>query len=313
MPPHAPAQNSAPNPNPTGAFNLRQTRALLDTLGHSPRKPLGQNFLVDANIVRKSLELAAVAPGDIVVEIGPGLGTLTAALLAAGATVFAVERDPALARHLRSWLQPRYPDNFFLAEADAVARPLAALPDAFPNAAIPPAFKVVANLPYAISTPWMDAVLTGPALPALMVVMLQREAAERFAARPESGGGKSVGAITVALDAAFEHAPGHKVPPVCFFPPPRVDSVLARLVRRAAPHRLRPETRRVLRALFLHRRKQLGSLVRHLPGKPSAVPSDWLARLPEWGLSAQARPEVIPFPAWRALDAMFADEAEQQK
>ncbi|MBP6508816.1 MAG: ribosomal RNA small subunit methyltransferase A, partial [Opitutaceae bacterium] len=73
------------------------TRELLTRLGHSPKRFLGQNFLVDGNIVRKSLELAEVSPGDVVVEVGPGLGTLTSALLEAGATVWAVERDATLA------------------------------------------------------------------------------------------------------------------------------------------------------------------------------------------------------------------------
>jgi 16S rRNA A1518/A1519 N6-dimethyltransferase RsmA/KsgA/DIM1 with predicted DNA glycosylase/AP lyase activity len=80
-----------------------------------------------------------------------------------------------------------------------------------------------------------------------------------------------------------------------------VDSVLLRLVRRENPHRLRPGTRRILRALFLHRRKQLGSIVRNLPQKTPAVDA-WLLRLPEWGVSAQTRPEAIPFAAWLALD-----------
>jgi 16S rRNA (adenine1518-N6/adenine1519-N6)-dimethyltransferase len=308
MPAQSTPTPAPPAPPPNGQFSLHQTRALLATLGHSPRKPLGQNFLVDANIVRKSLDLAAIHPGDTVVEIGPGLGTLTAALLAAGATVFAVERDPALARHLRKWLLPLHPGKFFLAETDAVECPLAGLPDAFPAGSIPPDFKIVANLPYAISTPWMDAVLDGPALPALMVIMLQREAAERFAARPESGGGKSVGAISVALDAAFEHAPGHKVPPSCFFPPPRVDSVLVRLFRRPVPRRLSPATRRLLRALFLHRRKQLASLLRNLPSRPPDL-EVWLQRLPEWGLSPQVRPEAVPFAAWLALDDVLAGKS----
>ena len=295
--------DTMPTPPANGQFSLQQTRAILETLGPSPRKPLGQNFLVDANIVRKSLELAAIVPGDTVVEIGPGLGTLTAALLSAGANVFAIEFDPALAGHLREWLLPLYPGKFHLREADAVQHPLADLPDSMPDG-IPSTFKIVANLPYAISTPWFDAVLEGPALPALMVVMLQREAADRLVARPENGDGKAVGAISVALDSAFERVPGHKVAPSCFYPPPRVDSVFLRLVRRENPRRLRPATRKILRTLFLHRRKQLASLVRGLPEKLPAVDT-WLQRLPEWGISVQTRPEAVPFAAWLALDDLM--------
>jgi 16S rRNA (adenine1518-N6/adenine1519-N6)-dimethyltransferase len=302
---------------------------LLDALGHSPRRPLGQNFLVDGNIVAKSLQLASVDAGDVVVEIGPGLGTLTAALLTAGATVYTVERDATLARHLREWLTPLFPQKFFLTQGDAIDFPLAGLPEiaAFRSAATlfaatvpsaagtppatPPAtpaapsvfqFKVVANLPYAISTPWLDAVLRAPILPAEMVVMLQREAAERFCATS----GKHVGAISVALDAAFEVVPGHNVPPQCFFPPPRVDSVLLHLRRRADPRRLLPETRRILRALFLHRRKQLGSVLRTLAQTPALTA--WFARFPEWGLTREIRPEKIPFPVWAALDAGIREQ-----
>ncbi|MDR1497084.1 MAG: 16S rRNA (adenine(1518)-N(6)/adenine(1519)-N(6))-dimethyltransferase RsmA [Puniceicoccales bacterium] len=280
----------------TGGFSLRQTRVLLAALGHSPRKPLGQNFLVDANIVQKSLQLAEVAPGDIVVEIGPGLGTLTAALLAAGATVFAVERDPRLARYLREWLGAAYPGKFSLVEGDAVAFPLAGL------AVMGERFKVVANLPYAISTPWIDAVLENGVLPTQMVVMLQREAAERFTAG--SGAGKATGAISIAIEAAFERAPGCEVSSSCFFPPPHVDSRLLHLRRRAAPRHLRVETRQILRGVFSHRRKQLGAAFRLLP-EISPLALTWLSRLQEWGVSPQVRPEKIPFAAWLALDDIF--------
>jgi 16S rRNA (adenine1518-N6/adenine1519-N6)-dimethyltransferase len=331
-------------PPPSGGFSTRQTLEILAKLGHSPKKPLGQNFLVDANIVRKSIELAAIEPGCAVVEIGPGLGTLTAALLSAGARVFAVERDPVLARHLRSWLTPLFPDTFHLLEADAVRHPLAGMPERLfgvgregvggsvpagkagvegkkngdlGNASKPPPpvtpsvppfpdFKVVANLPYAISTPWISALLEAPALPSRMVVMLQKETAERLTATPENGGGKSVSAISIALDCAFERATSHGIPPSCFHPAPRVDSVLLHLVRKPAPRRLRPVTRGLLRALFLCRRKQIGTLLRKLPMHNPAI-DGWLARLPEWGATAQSRPESIPFPAWHALDDMLAD------
>src|SRR5471030_577972 len=103
------------------------TRDLLARLGHTPKRFLGQNFLVDGNIVRKSLELAQISPGDIVVEIGPGLGTLTAALLESGADVWAVEKYRTLHAHLTETLAPRFPLTFHLTEGDAVELPLAGL------------------------------------------------------------------------------------------------------------------------------------------------------------------------------------------
>src|SRR5688500_5086825 len=104
------------------------TRELLAQLGHSPKGFLGQNFLIDGNIVRKSVELAGVGHDDVVVEIGPGLGTLTSALLDAGAHVWAVEKDRTLHAHLEAELAPRFPERFHLLEGHADLHPLAALP-----------------------------------------------------------------------------------------------------------------------------------------------------------------------------------------
>src|SRR3954463_15761216 len=99
------------------------TRDLLAQLGHQPKRFLGQNFLIDGNIVRKSLELAEVRPGDTVIEVGPGLGTLTSALLDSGAEVWAVEKDRTLHAHLEAELAPKFPGRFHLLEGDAVERP----------------------------------------------------------------------------------------------------------------------------------------------------------------------------------------------
>lgn len=263
------------------------TRDLLGRLGHSPRRFLGQNFLVDGNIVRKSLELAQVGPGDRVVEIGPGLGTLTSALLEAGAEVWAIEKDPTLHAHLAAALAPVHP-GLHLVEGDAVEHPLAGLT---PNDL---AFKIVANLPYAISTPWMDGVLSGP-LPARMVLMLQLEAAERYAAGP---GTKTFGAISIFLQSAFAVAPGHRVAAACFHPRPDVDSCLLHLVRRDQPFRFAPAVKALIRACFQQRRKQLGALLRgRLPDGGAA----WFERLGAAGLSPRSRPEEVPVALWQEL------------
>lgn len=265
-----------------------ETRQLLDRLGHRPRRPLGQNFLVDGNIVRKSLDLARVAPGDRVVEIGPGLGTLTSALLDAGALVWAVELDDRLHAHLASTLVPASCGRLALLHGDAVGHPLAGLE---PGPGLP-GFKIVANLPYSISTPWLDAVLAGP-LPERMVLMVQREAADRFLA---SHGSKDFGAITIFLRLAFDAAPGHAVSAACFHPRPDVESYLLHLVRRPAPVTLPPDVRATIRTLFQQRRKQIGALLRrHAPGAAAA----WMPALAAAGLDETARPEGIPLPAWQ--------------
>ncbi|MDB6169186.1 MAG: ribosomal adenine methylase transferase [Verrucomicrobia bacterium] len=269
------------------------TRDLLLRLGHQPKRFLGQNFLVDGNIVRKSLELAEVRPGDAVVEIGPGLGTLTSALLDAGAEVWAVEKDRNLHLHLEESLAPGAGGRLHLSEGDAVEQPLAGFDPLQRQGS--PDFKVVANLPYAISTPWMDAVLAGP-LPGRMVLMLQQEAARRYAAKP---GGKDFGAISVFLQAAYDVAPGHKVDARCFYPQPEIESYLMHLVRKPAPHVFPPATKAVIRACFQQRRKQIGGLLRdRLPGGGGA----WLARLGAAGLSPQVRAEAIPVELWLTLE-----------
>lgn len=269
-------------------LSLSATRELLTRLGHGPRRWLGQNFLVDPNIVRKSLELGEVAHGDRVVEVGPGLGTLTGALLAAGARVWAVEKDADLAGHLRATLGSN--PAFHLTEGDAVDLPLAGLPRPEEG------FKVVANLPYAISSPWMEAVCRGPH-PSLMVLMLQREAADRLTAEVGTG---HWSALTIQVDLSFERIALHPVPPRCFHPAPRVDSCLLVLRRRPLARRLSPKARDVARALFTQRRKQVGSSARRLfPDDPQV--SAWVGGLSRHGLDSTARPEDIPSAAWLEL------------
>lgn len=263
-----------------------QTRELLDKLGLRPSKKLGQNFLVDPNIVRKSLELAAVQAGDTVVEVGPGLGTLTRALLASGASVYAVELDHRLAAY-QCELHAGEP-CFHLTEADAMDAPLAGFQGEGD-------FKIVANLPYAISTPWMEKILAGP-LPTRMVLMLQKEAADRFTAEP---GGKHVGAVSLFLAAAYRKRPGHTVSRNCFHPVPDVDSILLHLERRETPYRFAPKTRALMRRFFTQRRKQIGSLARQEKNYSLAI---WLEQLEAAGIPATLRPEALPLDAWITLD-----------
>ena len=128
-----------------------QTRTILEEIDHSPNKRLGQNFLIDGNIVQKSIEMADIDPADQIVEIGPGLGTLTQALLSHRVNVWAVERDHTLAIHIRKKLLTEYSSLLHLLEGDCLENPRAGLPEAQAQAG----FKVVANLPYAVSTPWI--------------------------------------------------------------------------------------------------------------------------------------------------------------
>lgn len=270
-------------------LSLTATRELLAQLGQHPKRFLGQNFLVDGNIVLKSLELADVRPGEAIVEIGPGLGTLTATLLEAGAEVWAVEMDRHLHAHLAATLGRQFPATFRLLEGDAMDHPLADLP-----AGRAGQFKIVANLPYAISTPWMDAVIGGP-LPTRLVLMLQQEAAQRYIAQP---GSKQFGAISIFTQSAFEADRGHKVAASCFYPKPDVESYLLNLARRSAPFIFPPATKQLIRACFQQRRKQIGALLRDRLPEGGAR---WLAELAAVGLDSRARPEDIPVPLWQRL------------
>ncbi|MDF9832068.1 16S rRNA (adenine1518-N6/adenine1519-N6)-dimethyltransferase [Ereboglobus sp. PH5-5] len=275
------------------------TRELLASLGHNPKRFLGQNFLVDGNIVRKSLELAQIAPADTVVEIGPGLGTLTNALLETGAHVYAVEKDTTLHAHLASTLAPKHPQTFHLIHGDALDHPLAGLDSALqPFSHSAPSIKVVANLPYAISTPWMDAILSGP-LPERMVLMLQQEAAQRYTAGP---GTKQYSAISIFLQNAYDIAPGHKVSAACFYPRPDIESYLLHLVRKPRPFIFATETKAAIRACFQQRRKQLGALLRDR--LPDGARGDWFDYLATAGqFTPKSRPEEIPPELWTHFPA----------
>ena len=271
-----------------------ETRQVLDALGHHPRKKLGQNFLVDGNIVRKSLELAGISSGDLVVEVGPGIGTLTSALLEAGASVYAVELDKTLHAYLRSEgfrerFAPEQIERFHLLHADALDNPIAALPDEIAKEG---SYKIVANLPYAISTPWLDAVLSGQ-LPQSMTLMLQKEAADRFIAK---AGSKAFGGIAIFLQAAYTPVAQHKVGAQCFYPAPDVGSALLHVERRAEPIIFAKETKALIRRLFNQRRKQIGAVLKQLEDGGA-----WQKRFEANGVTATTRPEDVPLEKWLEL------------
>ena len=212
--------------------SLGATRAVLDAHGLQAKYSLGQNFLVNDDIVRKSLELADVKPGDAVLEVGPGIGTLTTALLAAGAQVAAVERDVDLPAVLAETTAP-WAERFALVQKDALDLTAADLARAFSALGAGggelPLFKLVANLPYAVAaTLVLDYFQRFPSMESA-TVMVQREVADRMMAQP---GTKAYGAYTVKLGFYASPAGRFPVGPANFFPQPRVDSAVIRLERR---------------------------------------------------------------------------------
>ena len=200
----------------------RDVADLLDRAGHRPRRSLGQNFVVDPNTVRRIARLAAVGPGDRVVEIGAGLGSLTLALLETGAEVTAVEIDARLVPALRAVVEE---GGARVVEADALHLDWAGLLGAGP-------WVLVANLPYNLASPLVADLLDGVPAIARMLVMVQREVGERLAAPV---GDPAHGALSVKVEYWAQAAVVGRVPPTVFLPRPRVESVLVAIDRRPEP------------------------------------------------------------------------------
>jgi len=249
-----------------------------------PKKRLGQHFLVDENILHVIGRLAELAPDDVVLEIGPGLGLLTRFLADRVAHVQAVELDRALEPELRDIA------NTTLNWGDALALDLAAL--------APEPNKLVSNLPYNIATPIVVESLDR--LPAVRqwCVMVQREVADRFFAAPCT---KAYGAVSVLVQLATERTGFHAVSREVFRPRPNVDSALVAF-RRVAPG-VSPDVKRVVEASFAHRRKMLANSLA-LAGV--AAREDAAAALDAIGRAPATRAEELAPHEFVALAAALA-------
>jgi 16S rRNA (adenine1518-N6/adenine1519-N6)-dimethyltransferase len=236
----------------------------------SPRKALGQHFLVDENILGVIERLAALDPADVVLEVGPGLGILTRFLSARVAHVHAVEIDRRLAEHLEGI--PRVDLHW----ADVLHLDIPSLE--------PPPHKLVANLPYNIATPLVAESLALDQIQS-WCVMVQREVADRFFAEP---GTKAYGAVSVLIQLATERTGLHPVSREVFRPRPNVESALVAF-RRTAPA-AGSNVKRVVTAAFAHRRKTLANSLSlgGVASRESAV-----AALAEVGRSPNVRAEAL--------------------
>ncbi len=262
---------------------LSQIKSLLAARGCRPRHRFGQNFLVDPRKIEQIVDAAGVAPGRAVLEVGPGTGALTESLLDAGARVIAVEIDRDLCAILRERLDDH--DRFNLIEADVMAGKRALNPavvEALQRHAEGPGagFMLVANLPYNIASPLIATLATDYPAMTDAIVMVQREVAERLAARPGSGH-KDYGPLSVAVQAMCAVRRIMTLPPGCFWPPPQVDSAVVQLTRHATP--LTDEPRKLeamAQQLFQKRRKQIGAIL----GRDRALPH---------GVEPAMRPEQL--------------------
>ena len=269
---------------------LPPLREALAEHGLLARKSFGQHFLLDLNITRKIARLAAFAPGDRVIEVGPGPGGLTRALLEAGAEVVAIEKDERFRPLLEELGQVAPGGAFTLILADALVADEARLAEGRPA-------HVVSNLPYNVGTALLIKWLTGPWTPASMTLMFQKEVADRITA-PTNG--EAYGRLAVIAQATSEARMVMEVPARAFTPPPKIDSAVVRLTPRAdrpSPARL-DALQKITAAAFGQRRKMLRASLKAMGGEPLIEAA---------GLNPQARAETIDVEGFlRLADAWIA-------
>jgi len=267
-------------------------RSTLARLGVHPNRTLGQNFLIDANVLGIVMAAAELQPGEHVLEVGPGLGVLTRALVEAGASVVCIEKDARLAGFL---LEEFGTDRRVgVVQGDALDRTV-------PLAEEHGAVKLVANLPYSISSRLL-AELVIRALPLLRIVItVQREVADRIVAEP---GSRNYGLLSVWLQSRYVSRLVRRVKPTCFWPRPEVDSAILLLTARpegAVPGSGSDMFFRITKQAFAQRRKQLAGLLRRgavsLPVAAAAVP----ALLQECEISPSARAGDLSSVQWGRL------------
>ena len=261
---------------------------ILQRFGIHMSKRLGQNFLIDAGIVQGIVDAAEIQPGDRVLEIGPGIGTLTQALAEAGADVTCVELDKRLPEVLAHTLEAY--DNVKVIQGDILKVDIPAIMGSEP-------FKVVANLPYYITTPIIMALLEKHLPITDIVVMVQKEVAERMAAQP---GGKTYGALSAAVQYYSVPEIALYVPPRSFMPPPEVDSVVVDCkIRKEPAVQLTDEKLffRVVKAAFGQRRKTLGNALKSLGASKDTINNV----LVQAGIDSSRRGETLTLEEFAAI------------
>jgi 16S rRNA (adenine1518-N6/adenine1519-N6)-dimethyltransferase len=275
-----------PPEQPLALLGPARIQELLSAHGLRPRKGLGQHFLADGNTARRIVRLAGVRAGDRVLEIGPGIGSLTLALAETGAEVVAVEHDRAVVPLLDEVLtRAGVRDRVAIVEDNGLTADWAAVLDGRPAA-------LVANLPYNVATTMVVRILETAPLVDPLFAMVQREVGERLAAGP---GARAVGAVSMKV-AYFARAEiAGLVPPTVFVPRPRVESALVRLVRHPAPPVAVADPERlfaVIRAGYAKRRKTLRQSLAGVvePG-----------RFVEAGVDPGARAETLGLEQWARL------------
>ena len=268
------------------------TQHILNRFKLRADKKLGQNFLIDENVVRQIVEAAELSEADIVLEVGPGIGTLTQGLAESKAQVVAVELDTRLLPVLATTLEGY--DNVRVVHGDILKVNIMEEVGA-------PSFKVCANLPYYITTPIIFALLEKRLPMERLVAMVQKEVAERMAAQP---GGKDYGALSVAIQYYTEPEIAFIVPPTSFIPAPAVDSAVIVCKRREKPPvEVCDEALffRVVKAAFSLRRKMLSNSLKNMGIKAEQV-AKWLELA---GVDGKRRAETLSLEDFAKLTNSF--------
>ena len=280
------------------------TRAILERHGFTFKKSFGQNFLTDTNILQKIVDTAEIDKNVNVIEIGPGIGALTEFLAESAAEVMAFEIDdrlvPILADTLRDF------DNVTVVNQDILKVDLAQYMAEFKNPDLP--IKVVANLPYYITTPILMHLIESGIPFSEFVVMMQREVADRISAQPNT---KAYGSLSIAVQYYMTAKVAFIVPRTVFVPAPNVDSAILKMVRRDQPAVEVQDEKfffKVSKASFVHRRKTLwNNLTSHF-GKSEETKAKLTAALEQAELSPSVRGEALTL----ADFARLADALEAQ-
>lgn len=265
------------------------TREILEKYGFSFKKSLGQNFLTEPNILRKIVQTAQLDAKSHIVEVGPGIGALTEYLARTGGEVIAFEIDQRLIPVLEDTLSDY--DNVTVVNQDVLKADIAKITEEIFNGQYP--ISVVANLPYYITTPIMMRFIEANVLLEQMVVMMQKEVAERIVASP---GTKAYGSLSVAVQYAMDAEIAFIVPKTVFVPQPNVDSAILKLVHRATPRVAVDDEAfffKIVKAAFQLRRKTLWNNLLHTFGKDEAT-KEWLqAGLQRAEIDAKRRGETL--------------------
>ena len=280
------------------------TRAILERHGFTFKKSFGQNFLTDTNILQKIVDTAEIDKKVNVIEIGPGIGALTEFLAESAAEVMAFEIDdrlvPILADTLRDF------DNVTVVNQDILKVDLAQYIAEFKNPDLP--VKVVANLPYYITTPILMHLIESGIPFSEFIVMMQREVADRISAQPNT---KAYGSLSIAVQYYMTAKVAFIVPRTVFVPAPNVDSAILKMVRRERPAVAVQDEKfffKVSKASFVHRRKTLWNNLTSYFGKSEETKGKLTAALERADLSPSVRGEALSLEEFaRLADALKSE------